>query len=407
MALIVHKYGGSSVANAERIKRVATHVVETKRNGNDVVVVVSAPGDMTDDLLNMAEEISKNPSEREIDMLLSTGEQVSISLMAIAIHEVGEKAVSFTGPQVGIITDNTHTKAKIVSINESKVKESLKKGNIVIVAGFQGVNENNDITTLGRGGSDTTAVALASVLKADLCEIYTDVDGVFTADPGIVHDAKKIDVISYDEMLEMASLGAKVMQARSIEFAKKYNVDIHVRSSFNFKTKGTIITKEAPGMEKVVVSGVTCEKGEAKLSVIGVEDRPGIAALVFSSLAKKNISVDMIVQSAGEGGKNTISFTINKADLRKAMDILNTIKGDIGAKGVSSDEHIAKVSIVGVGMRSHSGIAASMFETLAENNINIDMISTSEIKISCIVEEKRANDALLLLHKKFNLGVLE
>ncbi len=404
MSLIVQKYGGSSVADSERVKKVAQHVVNTKRKGNDLVVVVSAPGDMTDDLLEMAKKITENPSDREIDMLLSTGEQISIALLAMAIHEIGERAISFTGPQVGIITDTIHTKAKIISINEQKVKDALDKGNIVIVAGFQGVNEYNEITTLGRGGSDTTAVALAAVLKANLCEIYTDVDGVYTTDPRIVKEAQKIDIISYDEMLEMASLGAKVMHSRSIEFAKKYDVDVYVRSSFNINKKGTLITREVPSMEKVVVRGVTCEMNESKLSIMGVPDKPGVAAKVFTLFAKMNISVDMIVQSAGEQGKNNISFTVSKSELKKAIDILKKAADEVGARQILSDEHIAKVSIVGVGMRSHSGVAATMFETLAQENINIDMISTSEIKISCILEESRAHDAVRILHEKFGLS---
>ncbi|MBI4650921.1 aspartate kinase [Candidatus Desantisbacteria bacterium] len=404
MALIVQKYGGSSVADAEKVKRVAKHIVGNKRKNNELVVVVSAPGEMTDDLLDMAKKITDNRSDREIDMLLSTGEQVSIALLAMAIHEQGEQAISFTGHQVGIVTDTTHTKAKIISINEKKVFNALEKGNIVIIAGFQGVDEHNDITTLGRGGSDTTAVALAAVLKADLCEIYTDVDGVYTADPRIVPNAQKIDTISYDEMLEMASLGAKVMQSRSIEFAKKYDVDVQVRSSFNTNTIGTLITKEVLSMEKVVVRGVTCEMDEAKLSLIGVPDRPGVAAKIFTSLAKVNVGVDMIVQSTGEDGINTISFTVNKSDLKKTMEILNKVAIEIEAKKILADEHIAKISIVGVGMRSHCGIAASMFEALALNKINIDMISTSEIKLSCIVEDLRAHEAVRILHDRFNLA---
>ncbi|MBI5417934.1 aspartate kinase [Candidatus Poribacteria bacterium] len=407
MSLIVQKYGGSSVANTERVKKVAQHIVNTKNQGHDLVVVVSAPGDMTDELLDMAAQITENPSDREIDMLLSTGEQISIALLAMAIHEIKERAISFTGPQVGIVTDTTHTKAKIISINEHKIKHALQKGNVVIVAGFQGVDENNDITTLGRGGSDTTAVALAAVLKADLCEIYTDVDGIFTTDPRIVPNAQKLDAISYDEMLELASLGAKVMHGRSIEFAKKYNVDVYVRSSFNLNAKGTLITKEVPSMEKVVVRGVTSEIHEAKLSVMGVPDKPGVAAKIFSALAKFNISIDMIVQSAGEEGQNTISFTVNRSELKRAMEVLKKVADEIKARQIVSDEHIAKVSIVGVGMRSHCGIAATMFETLAAQNINIDMISTSEIKISCIVNETRAEESVKLLHDKFGLANLK
>jgi len=403
MALIVQKYGGTSVDGPERIKRVARRIIETKKRGNRVVIVVSAPGDTTDRLIETAQQITHSPSEREMDMLLSTGEQMSIALLAMAINALGEEAVSMTGGQVGIVTDETFTKAKIKKIDTRKIEKELSKDRIVIVAGFQGVTANRDITTLGRGGSDLTAVALASVLKADQCEVYTDVAGVYTADPRIVTDARKIDRISYDEMLELASLGAQVMVPRSIEVAKKFDVDIHVRSSFNDE-EGTVITREVSKMEEVVVSGVAYDKDQVKVSITDVPDRPGIAARIFGALGAGNVNVDMIIQSSAEGGINDISFTVTRGDLKKTLDIMEKVKREIGAKGLVYDDGVGKVSIIGVGMRSHSGVASKMFSALAEENINIEMISTSEIKISCVIKEKETEKAVRAIHRKFRLG---
>jgi len=403
MALIVQKYGGTSVAGPERVKEVARRIIKTKKKGNRVVIVVSAPGDTTDRLIETAQQITHSPTDREMDMLLATGEQMSIALLAMAINALGEKAVSLTGGQVGIVTDETFTKAKIKKIDTRKIERELSKNRIVIVAGFQGITAKKDITTLGRGGSDLTAVALASVLKADQCEVYTDVAGVYTADPRIVPDAEKIDRISYDEMLELASLGAQVMVPRSIEVAKKFDVDIHVRSSFNDE-EGTVITREVSRMEEVVVSGVTYDKDQAKVAITDVPDRPGIAAKIFGALGAGNVNVDMIIQSSAEGGINDISFTVNRGDLKKTLDIMEKVKREIGAKELIYDDGVAKVSIVGVGMRSHSGIASEMFSALAEENINIEMISTSEIKISCVIKEKDTEKAVRAIHRKFGLG---
>jgi len=403
MALVVQKYGGTSVAGPERIKKVARRIIETKKKGNRVVIVVSAPGDTTDRLIETAQEITAFPTEREMDMLLATGEQMSIALLAMAINALGEKAVSLTGGQVGIVTDETFTKAKIKKIDTRKIEKELGKDRIVIVAGFQGITANRDITTLGRGGSDLTAVALASVLKADRCEVYTDVAGVYTADPRIVPDARKIDEISYDEMLELASLGAQVMVPRSVEVAKKFNVNIQVRSSFN-EEEGTVITREVTKMEEVVVSGVAYDKDQVKVTIAGVPDRPGIAAKIFGALAQGNVNVDMIIQSSAKEGINDISFTVSRGDLRKTLEIMERVKQEMGAKGLTYDEGVAKVSIVGVGMRSHSGVACEMFSALAEENINIEMISTSEIKISCVIKEKETEKAVRAIHRKFRLG---
>lgn len=402
--LIVQKYGGSSVGNPERILNVARRILETQKRGNEVVVVVSAMGDTTDDLITMAEKITDDPSEREMDMLLSTGEQISIALLAMAIHKLGGEAISFTGAQVGIMTDSIHTKAKITKVSgAAKVRKELKKGKVVIVAGFQGIDKDANITTLGRGGSDTTAVALAAALKADECEIFTDVDGVYTTDPRIVKDARKLEVIAYDEMLEMASLGAKVMHSRSIEMAKKYGVVIHVRSSFNHE-KGTLIQEEDAKMEDVTVRGVALNKDEAKITIARVPDRPGIAAKIFKMIAEGNVNIDMIIQNVSEKGYTDLSFTVLKEELKKALKVIERIAQDVGAAGVKYDENMAKVSIVGVGMRSHTGIAAAMFEALASKEINIDMISTSEIKVSCVINSKDAEKAVKAIHDKFKLG---
>jgi aspartate kinase len=401
--LVVQKYGGSSVANVECIQRVAQRVVGYNKKGYDLVVVVSALGDTTDELIELADKINPNPSERQMDMLLSTGEQISVALLAMAIHKLGSQAISFTGAQVGIITDSSHTRARIIKINVDKIKGELKKGRIVIVAGFQGVTLNQDITTLGRGGSDLTAVALAKELRADSCEIYTDVMGIYTTDPRIEHRAKKIKKITYDEMLEMASLGAQVMQPRSIEVAKKFNVPLHVRSSFNTKN-GTMIIKEVKKMEDVLVSGITLNKNEAKITLCGVPDKPGVAVKLFKDLATSGVSVDMIVQNVSHTRSTDISFTIAKADCNKASKITKMVAKKIGASDVLLDEDIARVSIVGVGMKSHHGVAAKMFGVLADNKINIEMISTSEISISCIIKKKDAEIAVRKLHADFGLG---
>jgi len=401
--LVVQKYGGSSVANVERIQKVAQRIVSYSKKGCQLVIVVSALGDTTDELVELAGKINSNPSEREMDMLLSTGEQISVALLAMAIHKLGARAISFTGSQVGIITDTSHTRARIIKINGDKIKEELKRGSIVIVAGFQGVTINQDITTLGRGGSDLTAVALAKELKAQTCEIYTDVEGIYTTDPRIEPRARKIKEITYDEMLEMASLGAQVMQARSIEVAKKFDVPLHVRSSFSGKS-GTMILKEVKKMEDVVVNGITLNKNEAKITLCGVPDKPGVAVKLFKNLADAGVSVDMIVQNVSHTRQTDISFTIAKTDSAKASRIAKAVAKKIGAGEVLLDEDIARVSIVGVGMKSHHGVAAKMFGILAENKINIEMISTSDISISCIIKKKNAEIAVKKLHEQFGLN---
>lgn len=401
--IVVQKYGGSSVANTKRIQNVARRIVRYKREGYKMVVVVSALGDTTDGLIELSRSITKFPSERELDMLVSTGEQVSVALLAMAIHKLGEEAISFTGAQVGIITDSSHTKARIIDVNVSRISKELKGNKIVIVAGFQGVSLDQEITTLGRGGSDVTAVALAKSLNAKVCEIYTDVDGIYTADPRVVKNACKLDRISYEEMLELASLGAQVMQPRSIEIASKFKIPLHVRSSFNNK-RGTIISKEVKMMEKVLVSGVTVNKNEAKVTICDVPDRPGIAAKIFQILADRNINIDMIIQNVSRTGATDVSFTVSRDELHKTIRTAREISNDIGAEGVTSDDNIAKVSVVGIGMRTHAGVAAKMFSALASKKINIEMISTSEIKISCIIDKKRAEDAVRVIHKAFNLS---
>jgi aspartate kinase len=401
--LIVQKFGGSSVANVERIQNVAKRVASYRKKGHNLVVVVSALGDTTDELIDLAAKISTDPPEREMDMLLSTGEQISVALLAMALDKLGFEAISFTGAQVGIITDSSHTKARIIKINGDKIKEAIKKGKIVIVAGFQGVTLEQDITTLGRGGSDLTAVALAKELKADECEIYTDVKGIYTTDPRIEPKAKKLEAITYDEMLEMASLGAQVMQGRSIEVAKKFDVPIHVRSSFEAET-GTMIIKEVKKMEEVVVSAVTLNKGESKITVCNVPDQPGIAAKIFKELAENGVSVDMIVQNVGHLRQTDISFTVSKSAAPKTLKIAKKVAKEIGAHETLEDDDIARVSIVGVGMKSHPGVAAQMFEVLAQNKINIEMISTSDISISCIIQKKFAETAVKTLHERFGLS---
>jgi aspartate kinase len=401
--LLVQKFGGSSVANVQRIQKVARRIVGYRKKGYDLVIVVSALGDTTDELIELAHQISLEPAEREMDMLLSTGEQISVALLAMAIHKLGYEAISFTGAQVGIITDASHTRARIIKINTDKIKEELQRGRVVIVAGFQGVTLNQDITTLGRGGSDLTAVALAKELAADGCEIYTDVAGIYTTDPRIEPKAKKINEITYDEMLEMASLGAQVMQARSIEVAKKFNVPIHVRSSFSQKP-GTMIIKEVKKMEDVVVSGVTLNKNEAKITICDVPDRPGAAAKLFKELSGGGINVDMIVQNVSHTRRTDISFTVNKSDVLRTMKLTKRVARGIGAGQVLEDQDIARVAVVGVGMKSHPGVAATMFGALAKNKVNIEMISTSDISISCIIQKKFAEIAVRALHGKFGLA---
>jgi len=403
MGLIVQKYGGTSVGTVERIKNVALRVVKTRKEGHEVVVVVSAMSGETDRLIHLAQQICERPDDREMDMLLSTGERVTIALLAMSLRNLGYRARSFTGRQVGILTDSVHTNARIEKITADRLFEALREDVIPVVAGFQGIDEFSDVTTLGRGGSDTTAVALAVALKADLCDIYTDVDGVYTSDPNIVPNARKLSRISYEEMLEIASLGAKVLQTRSVEFAMKYKVPVRVRSSFN-EREGTLVTKEDQDMEQVVVSGVTYDKNQAKLTLTGVPDRPGIASRIFDGVSTQNIVVDMIIQNVSQGGLTDISFTVPRSDSNRAMGILSKTKDEIGAGEIQLTENIAKVSIVGVGMRSHSGVAAKMFSTLATEGINIMMISTSEIKISCVIDSKYTELALRALHDAFGLA---
>ncbi|PIV41205.1 MAG: aspartate kinase [Nitrospirae bacterium CG_4_10_14_3_um_filter_44_29] len=403
--LIVQKYGGTSVANVERIKAVAKRVVKTAKEGHKVAVVVSAMAGETDKLINLAHQVSSNPSEREMDLMLSSGERVTCALTAIAIEELGHKAMAFTGRQMGIITDDVHTKAKIEKIAGERAKKALDEGYIIVVAGFQGITESgSDVTTLGRGGSDLSAVAIASALNADLCEIYTDVDGVYTTDPNIVPEARKLDKISYEEMLEFASLGAKVLQARSVEFAMKYEVPVVVRSSFN-DNQGTLVTKEDEDMEKVVVSGVAYDKNQTKITVMGVPDKPGIAARLFKGIADAGIVVDIIVQNVSSDGKAAdISFTVPRTDAKTTLELTDIIAKELGAKGVDMREDIAKISVVGVGMRTHSGVASQMFETLAKHGVNIMMISTSEIKVSCVIDAKYTELAVRVLHEVFGLA---
>lgn len=400
--LIVQKYGGTSVGNPERIRNVARRVCRTKEEGHDVVVVLSAMSGETDKLIGLASQVSENPDPREMDMLLSTGERVTIALLAMAIQSLGHKAQSFTGRQAGIVSDSVHTKARIEKISGERVMHALKEGKIAVVAGFQGITEKDDVSTLGRGGSDLSAVAVAAALKADLCDIYTDVDGVYTTDPNMVPQARKLDKISYDEMLELASLGAKVLQTRSVEFAKKYNVTVRVLSSFN-DNPGTLVTKEDADMEKVVVSGVAYDKNQVKVTVQGVPDKPGVAAKIFNTISDNNVVVDMIIQNIGEGGLTDMSFTVPRTDAKKIQEVMKKTVAEIGARGLTVKEDIAKVSIVGVGMRSHSGVAARMFSAMAKEGINIMMISTSEIKISIVIDAKYTELAVRVLHETFEM----
>ena len=403
MALIVQKYGGTSVGNTDRIKNVAARVAKYHAQGDQVVVVVSAMSGVTDHLIKLAKDIMPLPSEREMDVLLATGEQQTIALTAIAVHNIGIKAVSLTGAQAGIVTDGVHTKAKINNITPKAARELLKAGNVVIVAGFQGETLEGQITTLGRGGSDLTAIALAAALKADLCQIYTDVDGVYTADPRIVTTAQKLAEISYDEMLELASLGAKVMQSRSVEFAKKFGVVFEVRSSLN-ENPGTIVKEETKSMEGVVVRGVALDKNQAKITLIGVPDKPGVAARIFKALGDATVNVDMIIQNISHGTSSPatdISFTTDKPDLLKAQKVIDGLKAEVGIREVTTAEKIGKLSIVGVGMKSHTGVAGKLFDTLAKEGVNIDMISTSEIKISVVIDLAKGEAALKAVHAAF------
>jgi len=402
MALVVQKYGGTSVANLANIENVAMRVIKAKEAGNQVVVVLSAMAGETDRLINLAHQITDTPDEREYDALISTGEQVTVSLLAIMLNKMGYPARSFLGFQVKILTDQAYKKARILNIDTMAIKNELKKGAVVIIAGFQGVDSDNNITTLGRGGSDTSAVALSAALHADVCDIYTDVDGVYTTDPNICSKARRLSRISYDEMLEMAMLGAKVLQPRSVEMAKKYQVPLYVRSSFTDEG-GTLVTKEDSAMEREVVSGVTYDRDQAKITVVHVPDRPGIAARLFTPLAEHHIVVDMIIQNASVDGFTDLTFTVSRKDIKEATRLVEEAGKDISAARVEVDETVAKISIVGVGMVSHSGVAAKMFATLAHEGINILMISTSDIKISCVVQAKYTELAVMVLHDAFAL----
>ncbi|MDH5358847.1 MAG: aspartate kinase [Gammaproteobacteria bacterium] len=402
MALIVQKYGGTSVGTVERIQEVAKKLIQFQQQGHDLVVVVSAMSGETNRLLALANEVNRHPRGRELDVLLSTGEQVTIALLCMALEQAGVHANSYTGSQVRILTDNTHNKARIMEIDDNKIRADLKQGHIVVVAGFQGCDEHGNITTLGRGGSDTTAVALAAALKADECQIYTDVDGVYTTDPRVVKEARRLDQITFEEMLEMASLGAKVLQIRSVEFASKYNVPLRVLSSFT-EGGGTLITAEDPKMEQALISGIAFNRDEAKVTIIGVPDHPGIASQILGPIAKENIEVDMIIQNTAHDSTTDFTFTVHRNDYQNALNILQNTAKELGAKEVIGDDNIAKVSVVGVGMRSHAGIASSMFDTLAKESINISMISTSEIKISVVIDEKYLELAVRALHDAFEL----
>lgn len=403
MALIVQKYGGTSVGTTERIRKVAERVLQTQREGNKVVAVVSAMSGVTDSLIKLAREVSPRPTDREMDVLLATGEQTTIALLSMAVHALGGKAISLTGAQAGIVTDGVHTKAKIANVTPHEIQRYLDEGYIVTVAGFQGQTASGAITTLGRGGSDLTAIAIASAIKADICQIYTDVDGIYTCDPRIVPNAKKIDVIAYDELLEMASSGSKVMQSRSVEFAKKFGVIFEVRSSFN-NNRGTIVKEETPGLENVVVRGVSVERNQAKVTITNVPDKPGAAARIFTTLADAHVVIDVIVQNVSLSGSTDISFTMNRDELEKIGHILDAVVKEIGAGEIRKQDGIAKLSVVGIGMRSHSGVAARLFEALGKGGVNIQMISTSEIKIAVIVDEEKIEEAARLAHEAFGLG---
>jgi len=402
VALLVQKYGGTSVGNPDRIRHVARRVVQTTERGHSVCVVVSAMGDTTDELLELAARISSRPHERELDMLLSAGERISMALLSMAINDLGRQAISFTGSQAGIVTDTSHGQAKIVDVRARRVREELDTGKVAIVAGFQGVSTEDEVTTLGRGGSDATAVAIAAGLQADVCEIYTDVEGVFTADPRIVLGARKLDRVSYDEMLELAASGARVLMARSVEFARNHGVTIHVRSTFS-DAEGTWVVKEEE-MEQPIISGIAHETAEAKVTVSGVPDRPGIAATVFRPLADAGVNIDMIVQNVSEAGHTDITFTLPKTDMAKAEPILEATAKQVGARGFTTDPEIAKVSLVGAGMKTHPGVAADMFDALADAGINIEIISTSAIRISCVVRADDVERAVQVIHDRFRMS---
>ena len=401
MALIVQKYGGSSVADVECMRRVARRILKTRDAGNRVVVVVSAMGDTTDDLIELAKKVHAEPNDREMDMLMASGEQIAASILTMALHAEGAEAVAMSGPQAGIQTDQVHLKAKITKIKPDRLHKELDQNRVVVVAGFQGLNPNEDIATLGRGGSDTTAVALAAAIKADRCQILKDVDGVFTANPRVVPEARKLDEITYDEMLELASMGAEVLQSRAVEFAKKYGVVLEVMSSFN-ENPGTLVREEVKNMEDIVVRGVACDKGQAKVTVSGVPDKPGVAARLFGELAANQVNVDMIVQNVSANARTDVSFTVPRTELAKTRRVLEKLE-ELAKGGVTVDEDIAKVSIVGVGMRSHVGVASRMFGALAENNVNIEMIATSEIKVSVVIRKEDGDKAVRALHKVFEL----
>ncbi|WP_374326343.1 aspartate kinase [Azonexus sp.] len=404
MALIVQKYGGTSVANPERIKNVARRIARFKAQGHQIVVVVSAMSGETNKLIALAREMQAQPDPRELDAVVSTGEQVTTGLLAMGLKAIGVDARSYTGGQVKVLTDNTFTKARILSIDEENIRRDLDAGKVVIVAGFQGVDADGNITTLGRGGSDTSGVALAAALKADECQIYTDVDGVYTTDPRVVPEAKKLDTITFEEMLEMASLGSKVLQIRSVEFAGKYKVKLRVLSSFEDEGEGTLITvEEDKNMEQPIISGIAFNRDEAKLTMLGVPDTPGIAYRILGSIADANIDVDMIIQNIGHDGTTDFSFTVNRGEYAKAQAILEKVKAELGAREIVGDNKICKVSAVGVGMRSHPGVASKMFKALGDEGINIQMISTSEIKISVVLDEKYLELAVRVLHRTFGL----
>jgi aspartate kinase len=402
MSLVVQKYGGTSVADTDRVRAVAGHIAKTRRDGYDVVVVVSAMGDTTDDLVRLASQVSPRPPLRELDMLLTAGERISMSLLSMAIHDLGLPAESFTGSQAGIVTDTSHGRAKILEVRADRLRDALARGQVVIVAGFQGVSTESDVTTLGRGGSDTTAVALAAAMGADVCEIYTDVDGVYTADPRIVPDARRLMSVSYEEMLEMAATGGRVLALRSVEFARRHDVALHVRSSFTWEP-GTWV-REDDGMEQAIISGVTHDTSEAKVTIVAVPDKPGIAAKIFRALADEGVNVDMIEQNVSHAGSTDISFTVPKADLPASIQVTEALASDLGSSEVVHDADIGRISLIGAGMKTHPGVAATMFETLAAESVNIEMISTSSIRISCVVRAGEVERGVRALHKAFELA---
>lgn len=406
MSLIVMKFGGSSVGDAERMKRVAKRIAETKKNGHSCVIVVSAMGDTTDDLIDLSKQLNLTPPAREMDMLLANGEQISMSLLSMAVNSLGIPAISLTGWQAGITTESVHSKARISDINPERIKSALDQGKVVIVAGFQGVSIDGEVTTLGRGGSDTTAVALAAAIHADLCEIYTDVDGIYSTDPRIVKCARKLKEISYDEMLELAHLGAAVLHPRAVEYAKHYNVQLVVRSSFNHN-EGTVVKGDAVLEQGIVVNGIACDKNVARISILGVEDQPGILARVFTALANESVNVDIIVQSGVQSGKADFSFTVERTDADKAIKVIEDIRADVSYDEITSDTDLVKISIVGAGMVSNPGVAAKMFDVISKQGISIKMVSTSEIKVSCVIHSQSMNDVITALHTAYGLDTTE